>query len=202
MRQIEGRFLWEQPSIFLFFRHIAKRSWEVFEAKTDHFSVWIHLCTSVCVCWCVLLVLNHIQDWSVVTTVPKLQVSLSTFGPNTQLLNPGKCFQPELGYRKAAQTSEQRQECPSSSKGSIWPFLYLQLNMPRLEGREGASVRKGWGMMEEREEAGLEFQHLLELYLQPILQQYWLKKRWIPLLPCMVLISALVLGQCWFTDGP
>lgn len=160
------------------------------------------ICARVCVCWCVLLVLNHIQDWSVVTTVPKLQVSPSTFGPNTQLLNPGKCFQPELGYRKAAQTSEQRQECPSSSKGSIWPFLYLQLNMPRLEGREGASVRKGWGMMEEREEAGLEFQHLLELYLQPILQQYWLKKRWIPLLPCMVLISALVLGQCWFTDGP
>lgn len=87
------------------------------------------------------------------------------------LLTPGKCFQPELGYLKAAQTSEQRQECPSSSKGSIWPFLCLQLNTQQLEGREGASVRKGWGMMDEREEPGLEFQHLLELYLLPK-QQY------------------------------
>lgn len=121
-----------------------------------------------CVCWCVLLALNHIQDWSVVTTVPKVQVSPSTFGLNTQLLTPGKCFQPELGYRKAAQTSEQRQECPSSSKCSFRPFLYLQLNMQQLVGREGTSVRKGWGMMEEREEAGLEFQHLLELYLLPM----------------------------------
>lgn len=149
-----------------------------------------------CVCWCVLLALNHIQDWSVVTTVAKVQVSPSTFGLNTQLLTPGKCFQPELGYRKAAQTSEQRQECPSSSKCSIRPFLYLQLNTQQLVGREGASVRKGWGMMEEREEAGLEFQHLLELYLLPM-QQYW-PKEWRPLLlPCLVLISPLVIGQRW-----
>lgn len=135
----------------------------------------------VCVCWCVLLALNYIQDWSVVTTEPRLQVSPSTFGPNTQLLTPGKCFQPELGYRKAAQTSEQRQECSSSSKGSIWPFLYLQLNTQQLEGREGASVRKGWVLMEEREEAGLEFQHLLEVHLLPM-QQYWPKEWWLLLL--------------------
>lgn len=69
----------------------------------------------------------------------------STFSPNTHLLTPGKCFQPELGYRKAAQTSEQRQECPSPSKGSIWPFLYPQLNTQQFEGRKGASVRKRLG---------------------------------------------------------
>lgn len=142
MRQIEDRFLWEQLSIFLSFRHISKWSWGVSDAKTDHFS-----CEFICigVCWCTLLALNHVQVWSVVTVVPELQVSPSTFSPNTHLLSPGKCFQPELGYREAAQTSEQRQECPSPSKGSIWPFLYPQLNTQQLEGRKGASVRKRLG---------------------------------------------------------
>lgn len=142
MRQIEDRFLWEQLSIFLSFRNISKWSWGVSDAKTDHFT-----CEFICigVCWCTLLALNHVQVWSVVTVVPKLQVSPSTFSLNTHLLTPGKCFQPELGYRKAAQTSEQRQECPSPSKGSIWPFLYPQLNTQQLEGRKGASVRKRLG---------------------------------------------------------
>lgn len=123
--------LWEQLSSFCLFRLLSS-GWASLgraEGGADAGQGWgtpanarVCICTFVCMdgCW----VPSRADLYS-----PLCQSCRCLCAPSivSRLFFPGKCFQLELGYRKAAQTSKRRQECPSPSKDSVSSFLYLQL---------------------------------------------------------------------------
>lgn len=84
-------------------------------------------------------------------------------------------------------------------KGQHLAIFISAIKHAAVRGKRGSKCEKRLGNDEEREEAVLEFQHLLELYLLPM-QQYWPKEWWLLLLRCMVFRSPLIIGQRWPID--
>lgn len=200
MTQIEDRFLWEELSIFFSFRHTVKWSWEVLEAERDPFTVWICLHRSVCVC--VLLCVVGIESYPGLICshhgALAAGVPIHLWSEHTTSY-PGKMLSTRVGLPQGSVDIWAMPGMFLFIKGQHLAIFISAIKHAAVRGKRGSKCEKRLGNDEEREEAVLEFQHLLELYLLPM-QQYWPKEWWLLLLRCMVFRSPLIIGQRWPID--
>lgn len=154
------------------------------------------VCVCVCVCACACVRVRALICVAGIESHPGLICSHHSaqaagvpvhLWPEHTTSYPGKMLSTRVGL---LQGSADIWATPGMSlfiKGQHLAIFISAIKQAPLEGRESV-WEKAREWEEERDKAGLEFQHLLELYLLPI-QQYWPKEWWLQLHPCMVLIS-------------